>query len=153
MKQNKHWIFFGIIAVTFVIDFAIKHLVNFNLTLGQKILLIPNVLSLEKAYNTGAAFSILSKDTLLLLIISFITIFFIIIYVLRKRQKLNYFEILGFSFVVGGALGNFYDRLVRLYVIDYIQLEFVNFPIFNFADIFINIGVFLLLISLIKSKK
>ena len=62
-------------------------------------------------------------------------------------------ELYGYSLILGGTLGNGLDRILNGYVIDFIKLNHINFPIFNIADISINIGFFLILYSLLKIRK
>ena len=62
-------------------------------------------------------------------------------------------DLLSFSFILGGTLGNGIDRITKGYVIDFINLNFIDFPIFNIADVSINIGLILAIYALIKNKK
>ena len=102
--------------------------------------------------NYGAAFSILSGSRILLSLIS-IFITFILIFLIFKKNKVFNLELYSYSILLGGTIGNGFDRIFKGYVIDFINLNFINFPVFNIADISINIGFFLLLYSFIKNKK
>jgi len=121
-----------------------------NLTLKEPIQIFPHLLSFDKVYNSGAAFSILQNNTIFLILITLAILMCIFYFVFDKDMpKL---EIIALGFISGGAIGNLIDRICSSYVIDFIRLDFINFPIFNCADIFINIGVILLLVSLLVVK-
>ena len=96
--------------------------------------------------NYGAAFNIFSGSRIFL---SFISIIFSIIFIyliLRKKSSSN-LELYSYSYILGGTIGNGLDRIINGYVIDFIDLNIINFPVFNIADISINIGLILLLYS------
>ena len=124
-------------------DYGLKTLAN-AINFGKTIVIIPNILSFEKVYNSGAAFGIFHGNTTFITVISLIISFGIIIYLILPKYKKNNIEYISFIFILAGALGNIYDRIFYSYVIDFIKLEFINFPVFNFADICINIGVIML---------
>ncbi|WP_320664355.1 signal peptidase II [Prochlorococcus sp. MIT 1223] len=113
--------------------------------------IIPNLIQLRLARNTGAAFSILSERTSFL---SFISLFFtmsIIIWLLRSKLVELWLGT-SLSFLLGGTIGNGIDRFRLGYVNDFIEIVPINFPIFNFADIAINIGLIFFLVDIIKKK-
>lgn len=96
--------------------------------------------------NRGAAFGIL-QDRRYLFIILTVSVVSILLYYFFKNYKNNSRLLnLALAFVISGALGNFYDRLVHKYVVDFIEFSFVNFPVFNIADTLITIGCVLLII-------
>lgn len=105
----------------------------------------------EKVYNSGIAFSF-PVPPLLLKVLTWILIFWIILYYFHTRKKDNFsFYDLSFSLIIGGALGNAHGRLWDGYVLDFIWVPF--FSVFNIADICISTGVILLLYVERKSKK
>ena len=105
---------------------------------------------LEFVKNYGAAFNLFSGNRIFLTFIS--TIFSVILFYLIVRKKsTNILELYSYSFILGGTFANGVDRLLSGFVIDFINLNFINFPVFNIADISINIG-FLLLIYYIFKK-
>ena len=112
---------------------------------GKSCSLIGDFLWLEPGFNTGASFSIFSNATTFLIIFS-IPVFAIMNYFMisNKVSKSKFFKI-SIGIVLGGTIGNFIDRIAFGGVRDFIYLKSINFAIFNFADIFINIGVYMLI--------
>lgn len=142
---------FIITLITFVIDQIIKSL---SLVYLINIPIIPNILSLTYAKNYGIAFSMLKEKRIIIIAISILLISFLI-YVLKKdyisKNKDTWLVNIAFGILFGGILGNLFDRIVRGFVIDYINVSF--FSIFNLADIAITFGVVLLIIDNIKESK
>ncbi|WP_131781407.1 signal peptidase II [Legionella gresilensis] len=109
------------------------------------------------AYNTGAAFSFLSNaggwQRWLFAIFSLVMSAVLLIWLLRTPKHLK-LQLTGISLVLGGAIGNLYDRAIVGYVVDFIQVYYKNFywPVFNIADSAICIGAFLLLLDLSKNS-
>ena len=97
------------------------------------------ILTIEYIRNYGAAFNILSGSRLFLSLISIIsTIILMYLIFIREDKRINKY---GLSFIVAGSIGNGVDRIFYGYVIDFIKIKFVDFPVFNIADIAINIGI------------
>lgn len=138
---------FLISTIVIIIDQIIKLLVESNLI--EDIIIIKNFFNITYIRNYGAAFSILNGNTLFLIIVSIISLF-LIYFFLIKNKKLKIIEKVIYGFLIGGLLGNLFDRIIRGYVIDYLAVKIVNynFPIFNFADICIVLSTILLLIIL-----
>lgn len=105
------------------------------------------------AENTGAAFSIMQNSTNILIVISVIAIFAIFYYVIRHLYSATKKEFLFLSFLTAGILGNLYERVFFGCVRDFFEFMFINFPIFNISDIFINIGVLGIIILILLAKK
>ena len=107
---------------------------------------------LDFVKNYGAAFNILNGNRILL---SFISIIFSILltYLILRKNTLNFFDLISYSFILGGTIGNGIDRVLRGFVIDFINLNVINFPVFNIADISINIGFIFLFYSIFKNKR
>ena len=152
LKRNI--IIFIIIIFIFILDLLTKNYALDYLMLYHS-LSINNFLNLTLAFNHGAAFSFLSEaggwQRWFFIIFSFIVIL-IIAYITASDENSPY---IAFSFVIGGALGNLNDRIIHGYVIDFIEFHYENlyWPIFNFADVAISIGVILLLYSMFLNKK
>ena len=131
-----------------IIDQASKWLIVKSMDLGESIQLIENVLYITSHRNQGAAWGILQGQMWFFYIITAIVIVGIIVYIQRldRREKLMG---LALGFMLGGAIGNFIDRLFRKEVVDFINTYVFtyDFPIFNVADSALVIGVFLLLLQ------
>ena len=144
-----------IILVCVGIDQLTKLLAINNLRdLADEIPVINKVFGLYYVENKGISFSMLSSKMALIIIITSI-IMLILIYVMIRTPKTKYFMPFSIvlSVIVGGAAGNMIDRIFRGYVIDFIMLDFINFPIFNVADIFVCVGLFILVILIIFKYK
>lgn len=145
--NNKSQVYkIGTIIV--IIDQIIKMLIKKYLKENNFIKIIPNFFSLYHVKNTGAAFSILENNTILLIIIGFLVLIFLDKEI-SKEKKLDKYQILSLGMIVGGIIGNLLDRIMYHGVIDYLSFQFGSyyFPIFNFADIGITLGVLLLIIN------
>lgn len=150
MQKNKNKVYLTSVIVL-LIDQIVKLLIKTNMNLNEEISIIPNFFSIQYLKNTGAAFSILENQTILLAITSIICIS-VIIYYLKKEENLTTAMYLSFGLVLGGILGNLIDRIVYQVVIDFLSFQIFNynFPVFNIADIGITIGVLLLIIIYIS---
>lgn len=112
---------------------------------------IPGVLSWAYTENRGAAFSMLSGRGIFLIALSAVLVAALTIYLLRRPEAkggLRY----GFWMIIAGGIGNLYDRIAYGFVVDFIRLDFVNFAIFNPADVFICLGAAFAAISMLKSE-
>lgn len=141
------WIALGFF---FCLDFYFSGLIaNYILTRGS----IQNeLLSLIYVKNTGAAFSILENATTLLIIFSLGALFWILHWTLNNIKRLGPVFLFWTSLLCAGILCNLYERVHFGFVRDFFKLNFVNFPVFNISDVFINIGVFAILILVITKK-
>lgn len=138
-----------ICALTVIIDQLTKYFIERNLY-GKSIDIIENVFSLTYLENRGAAWGILADNNWLLLIFVPILVVIIVLY-LYKVSNSKAERFLG-GLIVGGAIGNYIDRLFRGYVVDF--LDFKVWPIFNLADVFIVVGCILFVIlSLTRREK
>ena len=135
-----------------VVDQFTKYLTVQNIDLFEVIEVVPKFLSFTYIRNTGAAWSILEGQMWFFYIVTVIVIAFLLYY-LYTEAKTN--KILGviLSIVLAGTIGNFIDRLVFQYVIDMIKVEFINFPIFNVADMLLTVGVVVLMIYTIYEDR
>lgn len=148
-KKLKHVLFFAIIFL--VIDQAIKFYLSSKMIVNQTNILIKNVLNITYVHNTGAAFSLFSGYTWILIIIGVLALVGLTFYV-GKMEHITDFDVFAYSLLLGGILGNLLDRIIHGYVIDYISLNIFgyHFPIFNFADICIVGSVILIFASALK---
>lgn len=104
---------------------------------------IKGIIRFQYAENTGAAFSILSDHRWFFLVFSSIAIIVLIILLIVYRKKINPFFGFVLSMIIGGGIGNQIDRFVNGYVVDFLDFEFMNFAVFNVADMFVTVGAFL----------
>jgi len=138
-------IIYYIIAMILIgLDQVSKYLTVQEIALGEVVPVIPNVLSLTYIRNSGAAWSILEDQMIFFYVITVVVVG-ALIYFLHTEGKRSPIASTGIAFIMGGAIGNFIDRLHLKYVIDMIRLEFINFPIFNVADMALTIGVIILI--------
>jgi signal peptidase II len=150
IKTNR-LIFFICAFAVLIIDQLTKKAASEFLTQGLFVDFIPGVISFVKVFNTGAAFGIMQDNTAILIFMSLFACAVILFHVLRYHDKFSLPVIICWGIVTGGIVGNLVDRIFLGYVVDFIKPDFVNFPVFNIADISINIGVFLIiLLSLLK---
>tara|TARA_B100000214_G_scaffold357777_1_gene317724 strand:- start:946 stop:1311 length:366 start_codon:yes stop_codon:yes gene_type:complete len=120
---------------------------NINKLINKDLL----ILTIEYIRNYGAAFNILSGSRLFLSLISIIsTIILMYLIFIRKDKRINKY---GLSFIVAGSIGNGVDRIFYGYVIDFIKIKFVDFPVFNIADIAINIGILVMIINYFRYRR
>ena len=108
------------------------------------------VFTIDLVRNYGAAFNILSGNRLLLSFISIISTIILSYFIFISDNK--FINRYGLSFILAGSIGNGIDRILNGYVIDFIKIKFVDFPVFNIADMVINIGVCILIISYFRCK-
>lgn len=106
---------------------------------GRSIMLIPDVFQLTYVENRGAAFSFLQNQIPFFVCVTTIVLI-AIAYSFRKKMVLTSLGRLGLIFIAGGAIGNLIDRILRGFVVDMFYFSFIDFPVFNVADIFIVIG-------------
>ena len=151
MHNKYNRFYFILISINVIIfDQLTKHIINNNLkSLINRDLIF---FSIDYVKNYGAAFNLLSGSRIILSIISVI-ISIILLYFILNKKNISNIHLFSYSFILGGTIGNGLDRVFKGYVIDFINLNFIKFPIFNIADISINIGFILILYSLIKFKR
>ena len=144
----------GFTLLFLLLDIVSKYLVSEFMIFNQSIVLIDNLFKLTYVKNTGAAWSIFASNTFFIIFVSLLIIIALVYYI-YKSNSLKFFEKLSYSLILGGALGNFFNRIFCGYVIDFIDLNIFdwNYPIFNLADTFIVLGVILLLIETWRAKK
>ena len=120
---------------------------NINKLINKDLL----IFTIEYIRNYGAAFNILSGSRLFLSLISIIsTITLMYLIFIREDKRINKY---GLSFIVAGSIGNGVDRIFYGYVIDFIKIKFVDFPVFNIADIAINIGILVMIKNYFRYRR
>jgi signal peptidase II len=112
---------------------------------------LPGLLQLQLVHNTGAAFSLFTEAPRLLAIVSLVASGGVLLWILRQPLSSRW-ESLGLGFLLGGALGNGLDRWRMGAVIDFLALVPIQFPIFNLADVAINLAVLCFLVHLTRPR-
>jgi len=142
-----------------VIDQVSKAHFEGSLEMFQQIVVIPDYFSWTLAYNTGAAFSFLADSggwqRWLFAVIAVVVSAVLVVWLKRLGRDDTWLAI-ALALVLGGALGNLYDRIALGHVIDFILVHWQNrhyFPAFNFADSAITVGAIMLALDMFKSKK
>ncbi|BAO06890.1 signal peptidase II [Enterococcus mundtii] len=145
-----YWI---ISALIIGLDQWVKWLIVDNFALGETKSVIPGILSLNHIRNFGAAWSLLEGKMWFFTVVTIIAVVVILTLMIKNRSNGNRWFMIGLTLILAGAIGNFIDRVRLGYVIDMFQTDFVNFPIFNVADISLVIGVICVLIYIILDEK
>ena len=118
---------------------------------GKNLIIIPNILNFTYTENTGVAFGIGSSNLILIIISNIVVLGIIIKFIKERKEQVNFSILFSLVLILSGGIGNLIDRIVKGYVIDFIDVNLFNFPNFNVADISIIIGIGILLIVIIKS--
>ncbi len=152
MKNKK--LIYTVAMFTLLLDQIIKFIVTKNMSLMEEITIIPKFFSIYYLKNIGAAFSILGNKTLFLILISIISLVFLKYYI-KKLTRVKTLTVISLGIMIGGIIGNLFDRIFYKAVVDYLLFTFgkYSFPVFNLADIGITIGAILLLIDIYLSEK
>ncbi|WP_279095355.1 signal peptidase II [Lactobacillus taiwanensis] len=148
MNKAKQALYLIISLLVVIADQVLKSYIVSNFKIGEEKTVISGILSFTYLQNDGAAWNIFSGQIVLFYLISIAAIAVVIYYLFNPRYKNGLFDT-GLALVLGGIIGNFIDRLHLKYVIDMLQLDFINFNIFNVADSAITIGIILVFIYLI----
>ncbi len=147
--KRVNLLLFSLILI--ILDQASKTIAKILLSDNSILVLFPNILHLNLVRNYGAAFSLFSYSTNFLKVFSLFSSIVFLILIISNYHK-NALIKFSYSFLIAGSIGNGIDRWIYGYVNDFIDFTVINFPIFNFADIYINIGIAILLINNIKAK-
>ena len=143
------FLFLSLFALGIVgVDQLVKYLIVSNIPLFGQAPLVPGIMKLTYVQNTGAAFSLLQGMQWLLVVIFVLLTALLVFEYFKKPMPFTKFERFCIAAVYGGGLGNMIDRVFLGYVVDMFQTEFINFPVFNVADIFITCGCILLMIHI-----
>jgi len=133
-----------------LIDQFTKYLMFYNnkLFINKDFLLF----KLDFVKNYGAAFNIFWGRSIFFSLIS-ILFSILLIYLIFRKNSLNSIDLYSYSFILGGTIGNGIDRIYKGFVVDFINLNVINFPVFNIADISINIGFIFLIYNIFKNNR
>ncbi|MBF0710197.1 MULTISPECIES: signal peptidase II [unclassified Gemella] len=147
-------VIFALVFIFVIIDQVSKYFVVKDMVIGQQIEVVNNFFYLTSHRNRGAAWGILQDSRLFFIVVTTIIILALFLYILKNKSDLRLGEKILFSLILGGSIGNFIDRIRNGEVVDFFDFKIwsYNFPIFNFADIFICIGVGILLIKTYREE-
>ncbi|MBM7565734.1 signal peptidase II [Paenibacillus sacheonensis] len=151
MKFYYYWL----AVFVLVVDYASKKWVEHSLAMYETKHVLGDFFIITSIRNKGAAFSILQEKRTLFLIITLIVVAGIVWYLMKNRKSGKVLLLSGLGLVLGGAVGNFIDRLLYGEVVDFLQFTFGSyvFPIFNLADSGICIGVGMILLDALLTSK
>lgn len=141
-------LYFIIILFAVLSDQIAKYLAVAHLKTAGSIKLIPGLLNLSYVENKGAAFGMLQNGRALFLVLTAAVLLLLLVYTLKTKPE-NILYKLSVSMVAGGATGNFIDRALRGFVVDMLEFSFIDFPVFNIADVFIVCGSILFCVYII----
>lgn len=135
-----------------IIDQISKKIIELNYNIGDSKEIIKNFFYITSHRNRGAAWGILQNSRYLFLFITILFLFLLFFYIYKNKVLLKINDYVMFSLIIGGALGNFLDRIIKGEVIDFLDFHIFgyDFPIFNLADTFICLGIFLLALKIYK---
>ena len=148
----KLWSGCWIAPAAFALDRVTKHFAQAALRGNAPVTVIPFALRLIYVENTGAAFGALSGQRVLLLVLTGVALLALLFFQIFRGARLPRLVRVSLWLVIGGAAGNFFDRLFLGYVIDFIEVTLFRFPVFNIADMCV-VAAFALLVCLILFSK
>lgn len=155
--RNKIIVLVVLSVAILALDLITKYVICGMFAENEGITAIPYLFNFIVVHNEGAAWGILSGNQIGLIILSVLLFAFLVWYFVKEKKK-SWLLVVSMAFIYGGCIGNLFDRIVFGYVRDFIQFAFwQSFPIFNFADVFLTVGVILfaiyLIIFLVKKEK
>ena len=142
------------VVLLLVIDQFTKYLAVVHLRPIREIVLIEGVFSLFYHENAGMAFGLFQGGRWVFVVLTVVAMGFFV-YFYTSLPKTQYHNVMRFFLLmlIGGALGNFVDRLIQGYVVDFFYFSLINFPIFNMADVFLVVSVFALAVMILFVKE
>ncbi|SKB15883.1 Lipoprotein signal peptidase [Planktothrix sp. PCC 11201] len=153
MRFKKNSDFWIVALVSLIADHLTKLWVVQNFELGETLPLWRDVFHLTYVTNTGAAFSLFSNGGILWLRWLSLLVSLGLMAMAWFGPRLHRWEQVGYGLILGGALGNGIDRFISGHVVDFLDFRLINFPVFNLADISINIGIWCLIIAMFTQLK
>ncbi len=140
-----------LIILSVAADQITKHLVLANIAMYEDVPVLPGIFHFTYIENKGAAFGMLANNRWVFLVISAVAIIAFIFYIIKYNPKDILLRV-SLSFVVGGGIGNMIDRCFRGSVVDFIEVDFIDFYVFNVADMFVCVGCGLMILYIILSE-
>ncbi len=159
-SRDMRWLILTIAALVVALDRATKLWIISHIPSGQAIVIIPKVFRLTHVLNTGAAFSIfegstspnLVRNALIAFSVVAVVVVLVLIWKMGRSLSLTSFAL---ALILGGAIGNLYDRIRFAYVVDFLEVHIVHYhwPDFNVADSAIVVGACLLLLEMLRPQR
>lgn len=143
-------LFYSLSLIVFLVDHFVKNMVHQAMQVGQSIPLVDGIVKLTYVRNTGAAFSLFTGYSSYLVVIGILATA-VILYFHLKVPRGHIYSQIALAFILGGSIGNLFDRISCGFVIDYIDFGF--WPVFNLADIMINVGVVMIAAHILTEDK
>lgn len=143
-------IYIFIVIAVIGIDIYTKYLSTTYFRI-EEIEIIKDALYFTYVENRGAAFGIMQNKQLIFIILTVIVILGMIGFLIKNKPQSKLLK-LSLSFIIAGGIGNLIDRIHLGYVVDFIDVRIINYPVFNVADCFVVIGAILLFIHVLFSK-
>lgn len=150
--MKKEIVFWASLAT--IIDQLTKFLIKKNFRLYEKKVIIKNFFNLTYVENRGAAWGIFNGNYWFLIITTVVALAFILWFIFKMKEYKK-IDIISYSMLIAGIMGNFIDRLARGYVIDFFDFKIFNyyFPVFNIADILIVVSVIIMVICCFRGDE
>lgn len=159
-RRDMRWVGLAIAALVIFLDRVTKLWIVAHIPSGQAIVVIPKVFRLTHVLNTGAAFSMFegsgSPNLVRNLLIGFsVVAVVVVLFLLWKMGRGLSLTSVALALILGGAIGNLYDRLRFSYVVDFLEVHIVHYhwPDFNVADSAIVVGACLLLVEMLRPQR
>ena len=143
---------FAVSVMTLLIDQVSKGLIDAYFAFEKQVPILKHFFNITNCHNEGAAWSIFTNQKVFILIFTFLAL--LLIYRYLYVFKLNTRNNIAFGLLIGGIVGNLVDRVLFGYVRDFLDFYIISYdyPVFNFADVAIVVGVFLLFIAIFKGE-
>lgn len=145
LSKRNTILFLVIAASALAVDQLLKLMVVLLMVPGQSVTVVPGVLDITYSTNTGAAFGIMKGSGQVLFLFALVVVVFMVAWFYYTRHQEGAWSFIALGMIIGGALGNLVDRLFRGKVTDFLDLGF--WPVFNFADVAIVIGVIIFIVG------
>ena len=145
---HEYILYTAIILAIILLDVITKVLTVEFIAYGESIPVINGILNFSHIHNEGAAWGMLANHRWVFLVVSSVTIIALSLYLYLGHAQNKLYGI-SISMIVAGGIGNMIDRISLGFVIDYIEVKFIDFPVFNTADSFVCIGAGLLILALL----
>ena len=151
MQFKKNQLFWIVAVISLGVDHLTKFWIVRTFEIRETLPILPNIFHFTYVTNTGAAFSLFSNGGVYWLRWLSLLVSLGLMAMAWFGPRFNRWEQVGYGCILGGALGNGIDRFIAGYVIDFLDFRLIQFPIFNLADVSINIGIFCLIIATFRS--